>query len=311
MKKFIYKLLYFFLMTCGFMLIVDFIYVGPNDSNYMAAIVDKHKRLGEMSDGRVIFAGGSNLAFGLNSERIENEINNITVVNLGLHAGLGMEFLIGEVRSSVKDGDVVFLSFEYLIGEGQSGVLELTAECYPESKKYVNNESLAYSDFKLYLDSVSDKFRSIVFDASSRKRVQLKDPIYSRLAFNEFGDHTAHLERGSIKILIDNVVLSYRYWEEIERLNELNKICKERNVKLYFSYPCIAESFYEKNQSVIDRFENDISNDLRIPVVNHPRTFVYPDNHFYDTVYHLNSAGRDKRTETFIKIIKSDKVRLN
>ena len=58
----------------------------PND--FLAAIIDKHQRLESFSTPVTIFAGGSNLAYGLDSDMLTQELQS-PVVNLALHAGLG------------------------------------------------------------------------------------------------------------------------------------------------------------------------------------------------------------------------------
>src|SRR5258708_4132609 len=65
----------------------------PND--YLGASAEKEKRENSISRPKIILVGGSNLAFGINSEIIEKEFK-MPVVNMGLHAGLGLEFTLNE-----------------------------------------------------------------------------------------------------------------------------------------------------------------------------------------------------------------------
>jgi hypothetical protein len=48
----------------------------------------------------------------------------------------------------------------------------------------------------------------------------------------------------------------------------------------------------------------DLSNNLKIEILNKPSDFVLPDSLFFDTVYHLNKKGREIRTKKLIEIIK-------
>ncbi|HPG73671.1 MAG TPA: hypothetical protein PLM49_05215, partial [Bacteroidales bacterium] len=64
----------------------------------MAAIIDKHKRIDSIKSPKIIFAGGSNLPFGIDSKMIQDSLHT-PVVNLGLHAGLGLDFMLNELQN--------------------------------------------------------------------------------------------------------------------------------------------------------------------------------------------------------------------
>lgn len=54
---------------------------------------------------KIVLIGNSNLAFGINSEEIEQEIG-MPVVNMGLHASLGNAFLENMAKLNVCEGDI-------------------------------------------------------------------------------------------------------------------------------------------------------------------------------------------------------------
>lgn len=73
----------------------------------------------ENIDGpKIVLVGDSNLAFGINSEDIEDAFN-MPVVNMGLHGGLGSIFSERMARINVDEGDIYIIlrwSFE---GDGE------------------------------------------------------------------------------------------------------------------------------------------------------------------------------------------------
>ena len=90
MKKFIIKSLLFFGIICLTIILINVLIGNTKDpSNYMSAIIDKHERINKIKTPKIILAGGSNVAFGINSEEIE-EAFSVPVVNMGLDAGLGL-----------------------------------------------------------------------------------------------------------------------------------------------------------------------------------------------------------------------------
>ena len=86
MWKFILKLILFLGITAGFLLHLSPQYLG----NYQASLIDKVQRLESIHEPKIVLIGDSNLAFGIDSEKIE-EAFDMPVVNMGLHGGLGNE----------------------------------------------------------------------------------------------------------------------------------------------------------------------------------------------------------------------------
>ena len=71
LKRFLCNLFLFFLVQAAvfFLLLARF---NPDaEENYLAATVDKHRRLAQTRPPRVILVGGSNLALGIQSDRLE------------------------------------------------------------------------------------------------------------------------------------------------------------------------------------------------------------------------------------------------
>ena len=59
--------------------------------NYNASLLDKVERLNNIHEPKIVLLGNSNLAFGIDSQMIEDELN-MPVVNMGLHGSLGNAF---------------------------------------------------------------------------------------------------------------------------------------------------------------------------------------------------------------------------
>ena len=139
-------------------------------SGYAAAIIDKMQILADAGSPKIVFIGGSSLAFGLDSQEIEKN-TGITVVNMGLHANLGLRFMTEQVKEYLAPGDIVVISPEYeyfydnsLNGEGEY-LLE-TLRLYPGGIKYITSP-------KQYLQLI--KGIPIVFNNHLRSFLRLKD----------------------------------------------------------------------------------------------------------------------------------------
>jgi len=299
MKKFLYRTTTFslFLILTYFFASIITSSKQEAKNNFTASIIDKHKLIDSIQSPKMIFAGGSNVAFGINSLKIEKEFN-IPVVNLGLHGGLGLAFMLEELKYSAKSGDIVFLSIEYFLDlDGNYKLKKHTSSFYNNANKFYDNEII--NDIDLHIENTRNSVKE--FFIKSEKQ---ENSLYSRNAFNRHGDVIAHLEMQQPLEISDRGLLKYRYWEGIKKLNEFNDYANNNNIKVFFLYPSYPVSEYNLNKETIIKYANDLSNDLDMMIINKPVDAVYDDTLFFDTVYHLNKKGREKRTNKLIEIIK-------
>ena len=112
MKRFLMKVVLFIALICIIMLgIVGFdryIIGGQYKLGYQASLVDKIERLESINESKIILVGNSNLAFGIYSDQIEEDIG-MPVVNLGLHGGLGNAYHEEIAKLNINEGDIVIV----------------------------------------------------------------------------------------------------------------------------------------------------------------------------------------------------------
>src|SRR5436190_21804250 len=90
-----------------------FLWFGPPVSpvDYLGAARSKQERLHHLGSPKVVVIGGSNAAFGIDSETLERGLCK-PVVNMGLHAALGFRYMTAEVVDQLGAGDVVIVTLE-------------------------------------------------------------------------------------------------------------------------------------------------------------------------------------------------------
>jgi hypothetical protein len=266
----------------------------------MAAIIDKHKLIDSINKPKILLGGGSNWAFGVDSKKLESVLG-VPVVNMGLHAGLGLKFILNDLRYSLHKRDIVLLSIEYYLSEDGIYGLKMNASSYfkPAKDFFSNNY---FDALRTLLNRNKDEFEKALFN----KKVG-PDPlafVYTRSAFNGNGDVIGHLDKPSSRHLADRRILSYRYWDGINDLNDFYQYAMKKGARVFYLFPDYPQSEYRINKNVIEQLESDIRSDLKIEVLGRPSDFVFPDTCFFDTIYHLNKKGRKIRTEKLIKVIK-------
>lgn len=275
-------------------------------NDYMAGIIKKHRFLDSVKTKKIIFAGGSNLAFGINSSEIEQEFKT-PVVNLGLHAGLGLSFMLEELKKSSNKGDVIFLSIEYMLSpEGDYKLKKLTSSYYVNAKNYYSTNYL--SEINMHIDRTKENLKNLFIEEQSLSTPSKKSSpiVYSKNAFDAHGDVISHLNKKRSEDLSNRGVMKYKYWKGIKELNEFKKYAEEKNIHVFFLYPNYPISEFKKNHEIIQKYSTDLSRDLKLVILNRPDDFVYNDTLFFDTTYHLTKEGREKRTRKLIEIIKKN-----
>lgn len=300
LKKFFLKVVAFAGLTVGFCFLLQAV-VAPkirNTNVFVGATIEKEKRLAELPAPRLVFVGGSNLAFGLDSKRISDSLN-IGVVNMGLHAGLGVAFGLNEAKNLIKQGDNIILCVEYgLTKKGDTKLYSQLVDINPQAAHYLD-------------DSFNDKLRLIGINwqrcVSSLFFAAVLNPnenVYRRDGFSAEGDMVAHLNQPQPASQTDRGKINFKdYSEVINALNGFIEQAQKKGAKVYYTFPTYMESEYNLNKDVITQYQEQFQQQLKCLIINTPKTFVLPDSDYFDTAYHLNKTGRDKRTQLMIDLL--------
>jgi hypothetical protein len=225
---------------------------------------------------------------------------------MGLLGGLGVSFNLNEVKPYLQEGDAVVLSFEYEnfffdFNEQGTETQEKLIELQPSYWKYLTWQQRV-GILKTVPSSIQAKLESLI----NHNRGVSHNTVYSRMAFNDYGDAVAHLNDTTKRVLSDLV----RFHSNVRRrpLKEISQFvnyCNQRHVKVIFTFPNYARSAYEQNKLGLHKLNSLLHQELTIPFAGTVEDFVFEDNDCYDTVYHLNAQGREKRTDKLCVFLKT------
>jgi hypothetical protein len=301
MRKLVVQSLVFALVQLAVATVLLWFY-RVDDQSYLAASQDKHTILAARRSPRLIFVGGSNLAFGLNSGTIARALP-YEPVNLALHAGLGLRFMLSEAEHSLRANDVVVISPEYQHFTGRRvDVLLQLLEQRPSSIRHVPG---VY--YPTLLDQALNHFGGMVRGGIrgmlGRQHHGGDAPPYFRRAFNQYGDVTAHWRLPAPKRLSTfgfGEYSSRSIARTVRHLNAFHQRARARGARVYFWYPTIPDTILREHRETIAEIDATVWGLLTFPVLNRPEAATLPRQFFFDTPYHLTEAGAAHRTNLLI-----------
>ena len=292
MKKFIIKI-----NIIGLVLIaISYFFIPVNSNDYLMAYKKKCELLEYTSSPRIIFIGGSNLAFGLDSKRIQDSLG-INVINYGLHAGIGLKYMTDDISMYYKPGDVLVFAPEwtqfYTIMYGQSYELSTII-------KAGNFKKLNLLNSKQYISVVCG------FPVHLKQYIlpdKITEKTYKSSNFNQLGDEERHWS-------LENVYHSYpepitakfdnKFGEYfIKKLNELQT--KSTVIMIPPACCSVAMKKWDKQVKEVEKYFSDNG----FPFIIDPSNCSFGEEYMYDTDYHLNKKGVDIRTSSVIDALKN------
>jgi len=312
MRKFILKSLLFIGIVV--VTILFSLFLIPNTkliNNSLYANIDKHHRLDSLPSPKIVFVGGSNLGFGLDSKRLEDSLH-IPVVNMGLHAGLGLKFMINEVKSSIKKGDIVVLSPEYhhLFDDNLlNGEKILVALLFD-----VNRKGLRYVTFiqaihliPLTVEYSVSKLMRKEMDVMDEDVNNQFEQNYKRNSFNKYGDEVMHWNypNQSIHQMKGTDVSENVSSSTLNLINGFDQFLRAKGAKLIIIPPAFMKTSFTNYARIIDNIEIRLM-EQKTPFAIKPECFVFPDSLFFNTVYHLNKQGVEERTDSIVQLMKRE-----
>ena len=294
MKLFMQKMLGFVILIL-ILLMLGFFFIHETSikNTLLGETVVKRRLLETTSSPKIVFVGGSNLSYGLDSKKISNHFSR-PVVNMGVHGGLGLGYMIKEIEPHIHKDDIVILVPEYhqytKAYYGNVEVLCVICDIIPEYKS------------KLTLRHWLHLLRYMPNYAAIKLRKLVQKQNYSLkvdLGFNQYGDYIGHYAKRSVVFAPSKseYTLEQVVFDEIDKLY---KAVQKLDARLYILPPCYQASSYDNESAYIGLIENELKR-RRLPLLAETMRYKMNDDLCFDTVYHLTKVGVDLRTSYVIE----------
>lgn len=317
MKKFILKAIIFSALILS--TVFGIIYVQPIDQDkYLMTLLDKHRLMRTTPQPRMIFVGDSSLAFGLDSAMIK-KATGYNVVNMGLHGGLGLLYIMDELTPYLRKDDIVVFALDYThymgIGTGDNTLIEVTI-IMPWIIKYYSREN--YMPFIGHIPLTFQRRLKGLFSPT-------KEGVgHRRSGFNEYGDNIGHIGLKSDYFKGMDFIAKYvpqarelnmtRFLPErvndviVAYLNRFVSTWEPKGVKIYLAYSPLLENDRPKQEKMLKSLDKDIRERVHMKVIGSPLNYIYPQKYFFDNEFHMNGEGRELRSKQLVEDLKAEPV---
>jgi len=288
-KKFLVKVFILLIpLIVGIMIII---FLPLPENSYDLAIIDKHRILVNTESPKIVLAGGSNLAFGIDSTAIQDRLY-IPVVNMAVHAGFGLGRILDDISRFLHTGDVLLIVPEYSHFTSAWNGNSVAYELIFDARQY----RLLWSSYYELPSGLS----SYLITRLNTIIPRTPDPLaYSRNGFNEYGDYVGHLGMENLPFVFfgrEGPLNRYYLNNFFQFIDDFT----ERGITVMLSYPCYEEQSFRNSATLIQELDMLFRAKENLLVISTPESYCYPAEYFYDTVYHLNIEGRAVRTNQLI-----------
>ncbi|HUU59137.1 MAG TPA: hypothetical protein VMZ50_06310 [Phycisphaerae bacterium] len=298
MKVFLAKLAAFLAIQAAIAAVLV-AHAREDDNDYIAATIEKHQRLEMLTqngDPKVIFVGGSSMAFSMDCEIIEGELPHYRAVNMGIQATLGARFMLWEVLADLREGDVVVLGLEYEHYERDltSHHLLRLIHVHPPNIRHVPWKQLPDMAFS-YIGHVTHLGRRGLFGKTPRA-----EPPFLRRGFNEYGDvvvhHTLPPDRSDQPAEFLTGKGPPGYLDTMaDAMNAFHRTCRRKGARVFLVAPPVREMDYRQCGADLDALFARLRRKTTIPILLAPDEAVYPSTLFFHAKYHLTREGARQR----------------
>jgi hypothetical protein len=299
---------------------------------YLGALLDKHHRLAALSSKqKIIFVGGSNLAFGLDSQAVERAFG-LPVVNMGVNGKLGLCYFLDCVRGHVGQGDLIVIVPEYRnfsFGPEMADELhQYVAEVFPFDKGYPDPQqdwTFPLIDIRFQIIAAQKELQLSLLRAVDRLALKWAAtalleppgkheflPCLRRKGFSKEGDVLAQFLPPAVeeipakkKLIIEHIEPLSPAAEDraVGVINDFASFARARGAQAVYLFPPYYRPGSDESrrlQALADRLRQR----LTIPVPSNPEQSFFAFEDLYESNYHLNAESRERHTQQVITDLK-------
>lgn len=263
-----------------------------------------------IQEPKIAIIAGSNALFGLNSAMLSDNYHR-RVVNYGVNAGVGLEYIIKRGQGILKPGDIALLPIEYGMFNYDDDTNSVMLDYYLSDASLFYRQSL-YLQFNLLLNLSVKRLYEGYIGLPAGFKVQ---GLYGAHNMNESGDqlNSALAQRHVTQLEVLQQQVPSRDGKDFSAHNKswkilqaLQKHADNNNICLIYIPATIMYNRGYKEIASEKAYYGGIAKLARekgLTYVGDPFDFMYPTESYFDTNYHLVSEQRNVHTQNIIDLL--------
>ncbi len=300
MKQFIKKTLLFLCIPIAIFILGMLLPPTPRAKQSLLLVAPiKDSLLVHTQEPRIIFLSGSSIGFGLVSQMVKDSIGR-NPINMGIHGGMGLYYLLDHTLPFVKKGDIVVLAPEYhqFYGNFCEGSEELVRVFFDNSNPmgYLNLRPVQLRKTYVFLP----RYALSKFTFSQYFNLKTHE-FYSKRAFNQYGDVVQHWgQTWPNPVVFQRIDGDYFNHDVMQAVVAFADAVKAKGATLYYTFPAYQDVSFEAGQQQIDQYWRELQKQP-LEILGTPERYRMTPDFIFDTPYHLNKAGMEKRTALLLE----------
>jgi hypothetical protein len=304
------------ILLAAYLTALAIVLLEPDQNDYALAARVQHNQLTAPVSRKIVLVGGSNLNFGVDSAYIE-DVTGCHVANMGINGFLGVRFMLNEADPNLRRGDIAVLAFEYdaymNTVDGRASAQVMVSKSVPEVFRYFTPrqrlrmaQAVPYVAQQKILGRMEETYDWLVKGVNPLTDVSLIRQVESLAGVTRHGDLVSHLgiewpygfEDG-----LDFTALGLDP-DVVDLLQDFAQRMQDRGVHVVMSYTPVMRSYYARYRAEIEDLHARLDAAHPLDPPSPPSAFIYDEELFFDTVYHLNAEGRALRTSRLVEDIR-------
>lgn len=292
------------------MIIVGFGLPSQFGETYYAVLPRMYNKVTEVKNKKIVIVGTSSVAFGIDSDLMQNELESCgrdyTVCNFGLYGALGTKLMLDLCRSYIREGDIVLFMPEissqtlslYFSGKdtwfAADGNFAMLKDIDGDNAKDMAGTFAAFAAAKYRFKSIGGADGSGIYSAESFDgNCDLKNKPRPNNIMGGYYDSD-----NKIDFELEVTEEFYNY------VNDFYRDIKKRGAEMFYCFAPMNEPGI-KNADGLDGFADKIISNYEFALMGNPHDAVMQAEWFYDSNFHLNDKGMIVNTARVTEALKT------
>ncbi|MCX6075621.1 MAG: hypothetical protein NTW78_01895 [Campylobacterales bacterium] len=257
---------------------------------------------------RVVISAGSNALFGIDSKAISKAFN-LPVVNYAVNAGLMLPVILYKTKQIIREGDILIMPLEYDMylydGNPNEQMIDYITSYEPNILSTLTIKEQFYTFWQITLKSILIK---------QMQEIQTPKDIYGAHNIDSHGDQLNTKKADQTQQQRNELQATKPYnYNNLYKGNELSYThlkefavyCQQNHIKLIL-VPSVLLYKPDYKDKYFFNFLPQKLKELGFTYTGNPYDYMYNEEFFFNTDYHLNSEAREYNTQKIIKELLPD-----